>query len=108
MCIYPTTKPARSASKLKLCSIALILSKLALCGFGLTDWKQTFNIPHLLGYALQVLERDLAGLVVVEEPEGLEDLILPGSERRNSSSGSCGMKQYFQTKYTTKLQNPPI
>merc|ERR1719330_363821 len=33
-------------------------------------------LPELLGDPLQVLEGDLAGLVVVEEPEGLEDLVL--------------------------------
>ena len=33
-------------------------------------------LTELLGDALEVLERDLARLVVVEEPEGLQDLLL--------------------------------
>merc|ERR1719337_261328 len=34
------------------------------------------SLSELLGHALQVLERDLAGLIVIKQPEGLEDLIL--------------------------------
>merc|ERR1719321_220667 len=33
-------------------------------------------LPELLRHPLQVLEGDLPGLVVVEEPEGLQDLVL--------------------------------
>ena len=50
----------------------------------------TKRVRISLATRLQVLERDLAGLIVIEEPEGLEDLVLPGSERQNS-------KQYLQT-----------
>ena len=35
--------------------------------------------PLLLGHSLQVLEGNLTGLIVIEEPEGLEDLVLPWS-----------------------------
>merc|ERR1712159_75784 len=33
-------------------------------------------LTELLGDTLKVLERDLAGLIVIEQPEGLEDLLL--------------------------------
>merc|ERR1719504_338976 len=36
----------------------------------------SFGPPKLLRDALEVLERDLSGLVVIEEPERLEDLVL--------------------------------
>merc|ERR1719337_288546 len=34
------------------------------------------SLSKLLRHALQVLERDLACLIVIKQPEGLEDLIL--------------------------------
>merc|ERR1712031_64614 len=58
----------------------LLLVHLAIAiAIGLVDHLLKLLVSHvlaeLLGHALEVLERDLAGLIVVEETEHLDDLL---------------------------------
>merc|ERR1711920_604914 len=75
-----STPPSEEVGLLHDAQELLLVHLAVAVAVGLVDHLPELLVRHalsqLLGHTLQVLERNLAGLVIVEQPEGLQDLVL--------------------------------